>query len=61
MNIDTDKLVDLLKNEAPISVMVVEDHGKDKLVCLFALPHLSDKITQFGQALLNESKEGGHV
>ncbi|WP_286894921.1 MULTISPECIES: hypothetical protein [Sphingobacterium] len=57
MNIDTNKLVEILNNEDPISIMVVEDHGKDKLVCLFALPHLADKITEFGISILEDRKE----
>lgn len=54
MDIDTDKLVDLLKQDQPLSVMVVEEAGKDKLVCLFALPEYVDKITEFGNQLLKE-------
>lgn len=57
MNIDTNKLVDILKEDDPLSVMVVEEAGKDKLVCLFALPHLADKITEFGKQLLKEHEE----
>lgn len=57
MNIDTNKLVEILNNEDPISIMVVEYHGKDKLVCLFALPHLADKITEFGKSILEDRKE----
>lgn len=58
MNIDTNKLVELLKEDQPLSVMVVEEHGKDKLVCLFALPELAERITEFGKELLNEEQNG---
>lgn len=57
MNIDTDKLVHILSEykDKPISVMVVEDKGKDKVVCLFALPNLVNQITEFGNELLKQS------
>jgi len=54
MEIDTNKMVDILKKDKPISVIVVEEHGKDKLVCLFALPHLSDRITEFAHSILDQ-------
>lgn len=56
MEINTDKLVDILKNDKPLSVMAVEENGKDKLICLFALPHLADTITEFANKLLKESE-----
>lgn len=52
MTIDTNHLVEILKNDQPLSVMMVEDNGKDKLICLFALPHLTDKIAAFAKSLL---------
>ena len=52
MTIDTNHLVEILKNDQPLSVIMVEDNGKDKLICLFALPHLADKITEFATQLL---------
>ena len=55
MNIDTDKLVEILKNDKPLSVMVVEDNGKDKLVCLFALPELSKNVEAFGKNILDDN------
>lgn len=58
MEINTDKLVDILKNDQPLSVMMVEDDGNDKLICLFALPHLADKITEFATQLLKSNTNG---
>jgi len=62
MEINTDKLVDILKNDQPLSMMMVEDNGKDKLICLFALPHLTDKIAAFAKSLLEaESNINTHT
>nr|WP_199083393.1 hypothetical protein [Pedobacter sp. ASV19] len=52
MEINTDKMVAILKKDKPLSVIMVEDHGKEKLVCLFALPHLADKVEDFAKQLL---------
>jgi len=52
MEINTDKLVEILKNDQPLNVTIVEEYGKDKLVILFALPHLLDKIETFAKSLL---------
>lgn len=54
MNIDTNKMVGILKSEKPLSVISVEEHDKTKLVCLFALPQLSDKIIEFANSILKE-------
>lgn len=54
MNIDTDKMVRILKGDQPLSVIMVEEHGKDKLLCLFALPELADKINEFAKTLINQ-------
>lgn len=56
MNIDTNKLVQILSEDKsqPVSVMVVQDEGKDKVVCLFALPHLVHIVTEFGNKLLRK-------
>ncbi len=57
MTVDTDKLVSILKKDQPLNVTMVEENGKDKLVILFALPHLIDKIEVFAKGLLEEHKE----
>lgn len=57
MNVDTDKMVSILKNDKPISVIVVEQHQKDKLVVMFALPHLADRIKEFGELLIEEHEK----
>lgn len=54
MTIDTDKMVEILQKDKPLNVTMVEEYGKDKLVCLFALPHLTDKITEFANKILEE-------
>lgn len=54
MTVDTDKMVEILKKDQPLNVTVVEEYGKDKLVVLFALPHLADKIIEFANQLLEE-------
>lgn len=54
MTVDTDIMVGILKNNQPLNVTVVEEYGKDKLVVLFALPHLADKIVGFANQLLEE-------
>lgn len=56
MEVNTDELVKILKNNQPLNVTVVEEYGKDKLVILFALPHLIDKIESFAKQLLEENK-----
>lgn len=53
MNIDTDKLVEILKKEEPLSVMVVEDSGIDKLVCMFTLPDLLNDVQSFAKSILD--------
>lgn len=58
MTVDTDMMVDILKKNQPLNVTVVEEYGKDKLVVLFALPHLADKITEFANQLLEEHEKG---
>lgn len=52
MTVDTDKLVEILKNDKPLNVTLVEDNNKPKLVVMFALPHLLDKIEAFATELL---------
>lgn len=56
MEVNTDKMVEILKKDQPLNVTIVEEHGKDKLICLFALPHLLDKIQAFALGLLEEHK-----
>lgn len=56
MEVNTDKMAEILKKDQPLNVTVVEEYGKDKLVCLFALPHLLDKINDFALGLLEEHK-----
>ena len=56
MEVNTDKMVEILKKELPLNVTVVEEYGKDKLVVLFALPHLADKVIEFGNKLIEEHK-----
>ena len=51
MDVNTDKMVNILKKDKPYSVIVVEEYGKDKLLVLFALPHLADKIEAFAKTL----------
>lgn len=53
MNINTDQLVDILKNDQPLNVTAVEENGRTKLVCLFALPELEEEITKFAQSILD--------
>ena len=51
MEIDTNKMVDILKNNIPYSGIMVEEKGKDKLFCFFCLPELSDKVIEFAKTL----------
>jgi hypothetical protein len=54
MNVNTDELVEILKNDKPLNVTMVEEFGKDKLIVLFALPHLSTRIIEFAESILAE-------
>lgn len=54
MEVNTDKLVEILKNDKPLNVTLVEEHGKPKLVVMFALPHLLDRVESFAKTLLEE-------
>lgn len=54
MTVDTDKLVDILKNDQPLNVTLVEEYGQNKLVVLFALPELLPQIEAFAKQLLKE-------
>jgi hypothetical protein len=56
MNVDTDELVEILKNDQPINVTLVEERGKPKLIVLFALPELSNEIEMFARGLLHDHK-----
>lgn len=56
MTVDTDKLVEILKNDQPLNVTLVEEYGTEKLVVLFALPHLLEKIEAFAKQLLEDEK-----
>lgn len=54
--IDTDIMERTLKENEPLSMGMIEyDNTKEpKLVCLFALPHLADKIQAFAEEMLKE-------
>lgn len=56
MNIDTDKLVEILKKDKPLSLVEVNDDriGKPKLYVLFCLPEIVDEVTDFSKNLLNK-------
>lgn len=54
MEIDVDKMVAILKKEKPLNVTVVQQHGKDALVCMFTLPELADKVLAFGKDILGD-------
>lgn len=58
MDVNTDKMVKILKEDKPLSVIMVEEYGKDKLVCLFALPHLFDRIQKFAKEILEGDNNG---
>lgn len=59
MTVNTDKLVDILKNDQPLNVTLVEEYGQDKLIVLFALPELLPQIEAFAKQLLEEHKKVG--
>lgn len=46
-------LVEILKKDKPLNVTLVEEHNKPKLVVMFALPHLLEKIEAFAKDLLD--------
>ena len=52
--INTDKMVDILKNDQPVSLGAIDDKGKTKLIMLFALPHLESEIRTFTDSLLKK-------
>jgi len=52
MNVNTDELVEILKNDQPLSVIMVEEYGKEKMIVLLALPHLAPQIEEFAKSLL---------
>lgn len=56
MEVNTDKMVEILKKDQPLNVTLVEEYGKPKLVVMFALPHLIEKIELFANQLLEEHK-----
>ena len=58
MTVDTNKMVEILKNEQPLNVTMVEENHKPKLVVMFALPHLTEKIEAFAKQLLEEHANG---
>lgn len=51
MEIDTNKMVEILKKDIPYSGIMVEENNKDKLFCLFCLPELSEKLVEFAKTL----------
>jgi len=52
MEVDLDKLVEILKKDKPLSGWMVEEHGKDKCFCLVVLPQLAPKVIEFANKLL---------
>jgi len=58
MEINTDKLVEILKKDKPLNVTVVEEYGKDKFIVMFTLPHLLPKVQEFAEKLLEEFDNG---
>jgi hypothetical protein len=56
MNVDLDKLVDILKSDKPLSGWMVEEHGKDKCFCLVVLPELAPKVIEFANQLLKDNE-----
>jgi hypothetical protein len=56
MTVDTNHLVEILKEDQPLNVTLVEDNGKPKLIVLFALPELSLQIEMFARRILNDHK-----
>jgi len=51
MEIDTNKMVEILKTDIPYSGIMVEENNKDKLFCFFCLPELADKVIEFSKTL----------
>lgn len=60
MQLDVNKAIEILKAEYPISLGRIEEHGKDKLLIVMALPDLSERIEAFVREILAEedSKKG---
>lgn len=56
--IDTDKIVNILKIDKPISFGVIDDSGKPKLLLIFALPELENKIKVFVEEILIQPNNG---
>lgn len=56
--LDTDNMIETLKNDQPLSMGIIsdDDTNKDKLVCLFALPELAPRIQAFAEGLLEEHR-----
>lgn len=54
MEINTDKMVEILKNDKPLTVFNIEEFGKVKMTAMFVLPELSEKVQQFAKSLLLE-------
>lgn len=55
-NIDTEKMVDILKSDKPISMGAFEDKGETKLIAVFALPELELQIKEFVDGILNSTQ-----
>lgn len=56
MTVDTNRMVEILKKDQPLNVTMVEEYDKPKLVVMFALPHLAEKVEAFAKGLLDEHK-----
>lgn len=61
MTVDTDLMVEILKKDKPLNVTAVEGPEGDKLIVLFALPHLTNQIVEFAQKLLDEHEKDNKI
>lgn len=52
MEINTDKMVEILKKDKPLTVFNIEEYGRVKMTAMFVLPELSERVQKFAEELL---------